>query len=139
MIIVLVRWQIKKGRRREFLKEWEQMLTPRDHSGLYREILAGPEERAGDEYKTFDLISSSYETFVNVGIWESIAAFERAVGTFMHRRKAGFEFKLRERIVLTPVSDRSGHYELPPPRIDGGRTRRAGGAPKSRARAGARR
>ena len=119
MIIVLVRWQIKKGQKRAFLREWEETLTPKDLSGLHREILAGPDEEVGDEYKTFDLISSSYETLVNVGIWESIAAFERAVGAFMRRRKARFEFKLRERIVLTPVSDRRGRYELPPPSIGG--------------------
>lgn len=118
MIIVLVRWHIKKGMRDEFLKEWEQTLTPRDHSGLFREILSAPDKQSDDEYKTFDLISDSYETFVNVGIWESVTAFERAVGIFMRRQKASFEFKLRERIVLAKVSDRSGGYALPPPSLD---------------------
>jgi len=121
MIIVLVRWQIKKGKSGEFRKEWEESLIPRDHSGLYREILAGPDKRVRDKYKTFDLISDSYDIFVNVGIWESVAAFERAVGIFMRRRKASFEFKLRERIVLAKVSDRGGDYQLPPPTIDGHR------------------
>ena len=115
---------------RESRRKW-----PIPRQWLAREILAGSEERVGAEYEIVDCVRSSYDTFVDVGIWESVAAFERAVGMFMHRRKAGFALKPRERSGLAPASDRSGHCELPPPRSDGdGTKRRAGRAHKSAAR-----
>jgi hypothetical protein len=126
VIVILVRWQIKKGRREEFVRSWERILTPRDLSGLHREILTGPDPSVAPRHRTLKVgaIDDAHETFVNVGIWKSVAAFERAVGAFIRRHKAGFEARLRERVVLVPLSDRRGHYRLPRPRLAAGRVTR---------------
>jgi hypothetical protein len=59
---------------------------------------------------------------IDIGLWESVEAFDRAVGKYIPEaeiiQKVGrqkytieleeFEFKLRERIVLEVVTDRGG-------------------------------
>jgi hypothetical protein len=105
-----------------FLARWKQMSVGAG-SGLFREILTkidvGP---ANPKFHTFSLGDPFYSTFINIGMWESVEAFDRAVGKYIPeaqiverqgRQKLTieleeFEFKLRERVILEVVSDRGG-------------------------------
>lgn len=122
MVVVLVHWLIHPGREKEFKSRWEQMAISAG-SGLYREILTEIDrEPANPKFHTFSVGDPFYSTFINIGMWESVGHFDRAVGEYIPearileedgRRKyvielEAFEFKLRERIVLKVVSERLG-------------------------------
>jgi hypothetical protein len=51
---------------------------------LFREILTkidvGP---ANPKFHTFSLGDPFYSTFINIGMWESVEAFDRAVGKYI--------------------------------------------------------
>jgi hypothetical protein len=99
------------------------MTVPSD-SGLYREILTELDrEPANPRFHTFSLGDPFYTTFINIGIWESIEHFDRAIGKYIPEavivqkddgrqtysiELEAFEFKLRERVVLKIISDRGG-------------------------------
>ena len=122
MVVILVHWLIKTGMEDAFQSRWKQMSVRAD-SGLYREILTkidvGP---ANPKFHTFSLGDPFYSTFINIGMWESVDAFDLAVGKYIPeaqiverqgRQKLTieleeFEFKLRERVILEVVSDRGG-------------------------------
>jgi hypothetical protein len=123
MIVLLVHWLIKKGREREFEARWHKMTIARD-AGLYREILTTiADDVDNPRYHTFSVGDPHYTTYINVGLWPSVAHFDAAVSKYIPEpvetkkedgRTAyaieleGFEFKLRERVVLKVVSDRGG-------------------------------
>ena len=131
MIIVLVHWLIKTGidHEEKFKKVWKNM-TIEPNTGLYREILTSVEVNDNPKFNTFSLANPAYTTFINIGIWKDLKSFDDAVGKYIlapERReplaKPGtemeavylqdFEFKLRERVVLSKVFDRQGALELP--------------------------
>ncbi len=125
MVIILVHWLIHKGKESDFKARWRQM-TIEDGSGLYREILTElDQEPPNPQFHTFSLGDPFYTTFINIGIWESVEGFDKAVRKFIPEVKIHetngkkkytieldeFEFKMRERVVLKVISDRGG--ELP--------------------------
>ncbi len=125
MVIILVHWLIHKGKESDFKARWRQM-TIEDGSGLYREILTElDQEPPNPQFHTFSFGDPFYTTFINIGIWESVEGFDKAVRKFIPEVKIHetngkkkytieldeFEFKMRERVVLKVISDRGG--ELP--------------------------
>jgi len=122
MVVVLVHWLIRPGKEEDFKARWEQMIIGANE-GLYREILTELDrEPANPKFHTFSLGDPFYSTFINIGVWESVDHFDRAVGKYIPeaeivekdgRQKYSieleeFEFKLRERTVLKILSDRGG-------------------------------
>jgi hypothetical protein len=123
MVVILVHWLIYPGKEKEFEARWRQMTVPAD-SGLYREILTELDrEPANPRFHTFSLGDPFYSTFINIGIWESVEHFDKAIGKYIPEavivqkddgrqtysiELEAFEFKLRERVVLKIVSDRGG-------------------------------
>jgi hypothetical protein len=122
MVVILVHWLIRPGREEEFKSRWNQM-TIGLGAGLYREILTELDsEPVNPKFHTFSLGDPFYSTFINIGIWESVDQFDRAVGKYIPEAQIvekdgkqkysieleAFEFKLRERVVLKVISDRGG-------------------------------
>jgi hypothetical protein len=123
MVVILVHWLIFPGKEKVFEARWRQMTVPAD-SGLYREILTELDrEPANPRFHTFSLGDPFYSTFINIGIWESVEHFDRAIGKYIPEavivekpdgrqtysiELEAFEFKLRERVVLKIISDRGG-------------------------------
>ncbi len=102
-------------------------MEPENKIGLFREFFSTPIASVKEEYHTLDVESQHYTTFINIGIWESVEAFEEAIGCFIlgrtpHKTDSqkrlleifDFEYKLRERIVMTVEESRSGDWILPP-------------------------
>lgn len=125
MIVILVHWLIKKEHVREFLEAWKEKMKPKDDAGLYYEILNEISKDADDpRFHSLDLENPNYETFVNIGIWRELEDFERAIGGFLPPTKeifdkdlnetkiqnlmSKYEYKLRDRIVLTKKELRKG-------------------------------
>jgi hypothetical protein len=126
MVVILVHWLIKPNKTEEFVKRWEGMTVQAD-SGLYREIFTTPETEVQNlHYHTFGLESPNYRTYINIGIWNSIDDFDKAIGKYIPEVKSqngkqiieleDFEFKLRERLVLKVIKTRG--KELPPADIN---------------------
>ncbi len=123
MVVMLVHWLIKKGREKEFELRWQAM-TVDAGKGLHREILTTIDEEVQDpKFHTFTIANPRYTTYINVGIWESVEHFDAAIGKYIPEAKEkttedgrtkysieleGFEFKLRERLVLRVIDERSG-------------------------------
>lgn len=122
MVVILVHWLIKTGMEDAFQARWKQMSVG-PGSGLFREILTKIDVGQADpKFHTFSLGDPFYSTFINIGMWESVEAFDHAVGKYIpeaqiverHGRQKltieleDFEFKLRERVILEVVSDRGG-------------------------------
>ena len=122
MVVILIHWLIKTGCEATFIEFWEnQMKIPRD-TGLYREILTKVNGEVDDpKFHTFSVESPHYSTFINLGIWKTLDDFDKQVGEYIPKTSIDgnkqtielkdFEFKIRERVVLTVVSDRG--IELP--------------------------
>jgi heme-degrading monooxygenase HmoA len=124
MVIILIYWQIKEEKAEEFEKYWKMLMNVETKKGFYREILTKPVTMSDPKFNTFSITDRNYRTYINIGFWNSIGDFERAVRETMPissqvtdpasgRIKQTielepFEFKVRERIVLTPVSERGG-------------------------------
>jgi hypothetical protein len=121
MIVILVHWIIQPGKEEDFKKRWYQM-TVEQGSGLYREILTELDKESNPRFHTFSLGDPFYSTFINVGMWESVEHFDKAIGKYIPEAQVfeengirkysikleAFEFKLRERVVLKIISDRGG-------------------------------
>lgn len=124
MVIILVYWQIKEDRVEEFEKYWKTLMNVEHKKGFYREILTKPVAMSDPKFNTFSITDRNYRTYVNIGFWSNIEDFERAVRETMPKASQvtdpgsgrtkqtielePFEFKVRERIVLTPISERGG-------------------------------
>jgi len=133
MEIILIHWLIKKDKREEFEAHWENNMQVGKAEGFYREILTRPISKPDPKFNTFSVTDQHYETYINIGIWESVEHFEEAIKKFFPKayeeKKDGknkqiieledFEFKLRERIVLKCIADRGG--DLPAPTLIEGR------------------
>jgi len=122
VVVILVHWLIKIGMEETFTARWKQMTIGKE-AGLFREILTQIAVRPSNpKFHTFSVGDPFYSTFINIGLWESVEAFDRAVGKYIPEaeiiHKDGrqkytieleeFEFKLRERVVLEVVADRGG-------------------------------
>src|SRR5437870_5486162 len=135
MVIVIVRWYIKKGKEDNFKSIRIENMEPEIKEGLFREFFSKPVDVVNDKYHTLDVESLHYTTFINVGLWKDIKAFDDAIVSFIPDREKpdlekfpekhnkeiievfDFEFKLRERIVMAVKEDRVGFWELPAPSL----------------------
>jgi heme-degrading monooxygenase HmoA len=124
MVIILVYWQIKEDRVEEFENYWKTLGNVEDKKGFYREILTKPVAQSDPKFNTLGMTDRNYIAYVNLGFWNSVEDFERAVQESMPKTSQTtdlasgrtkqsielepFEFKLRERIVLTPIFERGG-------------------------------
>jgi hypothetical protein len=127
MVIVIVKWYIIGGQDEKFKKTWVELMEPRIKTGLYREFFSKPIDSVDEKYHTLDLESKHYTTYINIGFWKDVEAFNEAIGNFILGRKPhdkdpqkqfmeifDFEYKLRERIVVTVEESRAGEWDLPP-------------------------
>ena len=125
MVVILVHWRIKADRTEEFEAAWRRM-TVRADAGLFRETLTKIDTSVTDpKFNTFSIGDPFYATCINIGMWESLHAFDAAIDKYIPAVQTSeeddeskqmielepFEFKLRERVVLQVVADRGG--ELP--------------------------
>lgn len=135
MVVVIVRWYIKKNKEHDFKTIWVEKMEPIIKEGLFREFFSKPVDILNEKYNTLDVESPHYTTFINVGIWKDIGSFDDAIGSFIpDREKADlvkypekhnkeqievfeFEFKLRERVVMNVEEDRIGLWPLPGPTL----------------------
>lgn len=129
MVVILVHWLIRKGSEDAFIAIWRGMGIQK-HAGLYREILTKPDPQDDPKFNTFSITDTSYSTFINIGVWRSLADFDREIAQYIPATeekidtKTGrkkriiaideFEFKMRERIVLAVIADRDGGEPFPP-------------------------
>jgi hypothetical protein len=125
MVIVVVRWYIRKGQEPKFRATWEGM-NPNSKDGLFREFFSTPIDEPNEKYHTLDFESDHYTTFINVGTWRDLSDFDKAIGSMIpgrdkHPSKENkelievydFEYKLRERIVLEVEKIRAGAWDIP--------------------------
>lgn len=133
MIVIMVHWLIKRGVEHEhaFRAMWEKMKAD-PNTGLYREFLTKAEEAADEKFNTFSITDPAYATYINIGFWKDVASFDAAVGQYIappEKRKPlngpmkdtemdtiylrSFEFKIRERIILSKIQDRKGALDFP--------------------------
>ena len=127
MIIVLIHWLIKNGAEQKFIDTWKKMSIEKNE-GLYRETLTEIASEVEDlKFKTFSLESPHYKTYINIGMWRSLADFDRLVGKYIPEAEMvgenkvqyemnDFEYKIRERIVLKKIADRG--VDLPPAEME---------------------
>ena len=127
MEIILVHWLIRKDKTEEFVSHWKDSMKVGAAKGFYREILTRPVSKPDPKFNTFSITDENYETYINIGFWESVEAFEDAIKqwfpTATEKRKKGrikrtveledFEYKVRERIVLKHLHDRGGNLPKP--------------------------
>lgn len=131
MVIVIVRWYIKKGREADFKNLWVNDMEPKFKDGLFREFFSKPIDIVNEKYHTLDIESIHYTTFINVGIWRDITDFDAAIGSLIPNRDKhvekknkelievfDFELKLRERVVMMVEEDRMGKWTLPIASLD---------------------
>jgi len=134
MVVIMVHWLVKRGIEHEtaLTELWERMTIERN-GGLYREFLTKAVESQDDKFNTFSITDPAYTTYINIGFWKDVKSFDEAVGQYIappeKRRPLNgplkdvemqtlylreFEFKIRERIILTKVKDRKGALKFPP-------------------------
>ena len=83
MVVILVHWLIKTGMEEKFQSRWKQMSIGPE-SGLYREILTKVDvSPSNPKFHTFSVGDPFYSTFINIGMWESVEAFDFAVGKYI--------------------------------------------------------
>jgi heme-degrading monooxygenase HmoA len=131
MEIILVHWLIKSDKTEEFVDHWKNNMKVGNAEGFYREILTRPISKPDDKFNTFSVTDKNYDTYINIALWESVEHFDAAIKTFFPKTESqtktdgkrkivieleDFEYKMRERIVLKPLGDRSGQ-DLPLPTL----------------------
>lgn len=120
MIIVIIHWKIRPSEESRFLRHWQETLTVDERSHFVGEYLCRPlsKEEVSFDCKIFNVPENpSYRSFFNVGIWKDLESFKKAVidryvGDGPENLEA-FELEGRERMVLAPISWRSGLQMLP--------------------------
>ena len=133
MVVIMVHWLIKRGVENEqaFKAMWQKMKVD-PNTGLYREFLTKAEEAEDPKFNTFSLTDPAYITYINIGFWKDVESFDAAVDKYIappelrkplegplkdtemlaiYRHK--FEFKIRERIILSKIQDRQGALAFP--------------------------
>jgi hypothetical protein len=112
MIIVVIHWKIKEGpeARKAFLSYWKESLKIDRRSHLVGEFLSEPFS-PGEADFGLEILgtpeSAPYQSYFNVGIWDSIDSFEEQViapyvGSSPEPKD--FEYEYRSRMVLSRLS-----------------------------------
>ncbi|MEQ9229434.1 MAG: hypothetical protein RIF46_02045 [Cyclobacteriaceae bacterium] len=129
MEVVIIHWLIKKGKEDDFENRWKSMVVG-EKEGLFREILTKVDHSSDDpKFHTFHLEDPNYTTYLNIGIWDSLESFDKAIGKYIPKQEEAtegdktvfkivleeFEFKMRERICLKKVLDRGSKLNWPSP------------------------
>ena len=109
MKIILIRWFIKPGKEDDFFAFWKEVAKINNRDGFAFEFLSEPFEGDEEKLKTWDLSEVGVKTFVNVGVWETMAAFEREIGKYIEDEKPPRKWEERrpERIMIEPL-----HYRV---------------------------
>lgn len=128
MIFALINWRINAEKEHDFIQFWSSTLKLDNASGLIGEFLSrvqGPDffEKITWQMEPSELEddksfwrSETYISLVNVGMWETLDDFERAVGSKMNadpRWMNDYEAAPRRRAVLSPSAWRIGSAALP--------------------------
>ena len=121
MIIVLIHWKIHlhDEARRSFFSHWKDTLTVSERSHLVGEFLSKPLsiDQTSFPCSLFNVPShAQYESYFNVGLWQDVGAFKsQVIDPFVSasQKPESFEFEYRERMLLSPISWRSGEFALP--------------------------
>ena len=84
MIIVVIHWKIKEGsdHRAAFLQHWKETLTIEERSHLVGEFLTSPLSPEETDFPVAVLgvsYAAPYQSFFNIGIWESVDSFRNQV------------------------------------------------------------
>lgn len=120
MVIVMIKWKIRPGRRDEFLEFWRKKAVVEDRRGLVGEFLSEVATEASFPYITWNVSScdderQEYKVFINVGIWADDESFREQVAQYFNDDKPPMEFEAERRVrtVLTPRCWRMGDALLP--------------------------
>ena len=115
MQIVLVDWHIIKGMENDFKSYWRSALPIEDRSLMIGEFLSEPTGHEKFDWVTWDLRNEDASRFINVGSWASAEAYHDQVGRYFNpeKGKLPFEFRLRQRALLSPACWRMGDWKLP--------------------------
>lgn len=121
MVIVLVKWKIKRGQEEQFLAYWKQELKVRDDRELVGEFLCTPNSREYVTWRLPDQGDPPCEIFLNVGFWNDESAFLDQIEPYFANDEnlLPFEASRRVRTVLTALSWRIGAALLPETSSDG--------------------
>lgn len=128
MIIVLINWRAIPEKVPEFIEFWSSTLKLDGAPGLVGEFLSKVEGAEFFDKITWEMEpseqeedksfwkSETYVSFVNVGMWETLSDFDRAVGSKMNadpRAMNEYEAAPRRRAVVTPNAWRIGASRIP--------------------------
>ena len=116
MVIVIIHWKIKEGPeyRAAFLRYWKETLRIEDRSHLVGEYLSRPllPEETDFDATLLDVPESApYQSFFNVGIWDSVESFkEQIIDPYVgsNPEPEDFEHEYRCRMILSPTAWRRG-------------------------------
>ena len=127
MVVILILWHIKQGQEQAFIKAWKEDLFVNNREKLVGEFLSKTVDEVEDIFKSWKIatVCSPVEPvtpYVNVGIWESLAAFLSEIKQYIQNPGASSQpwFVAKYRVVLEPVAWRIGGMGLP--NRDSGRT-----------------
>lgn len=121
MVIILVHWKIRidEASQHAFKEHWSQVSDPGDRSEIIGEFLCRPMSAEEAGFLCGDLgigYAALYASYFNVGLWESVEAFEaQIINPYVGKgtNKLPFEYEDRERMILQPQHWRMGLGSLP--------------------------
>ena len=122
MHIILVDWKINCGEEKEFKRYWREDSCVADRSRMVGEFLSSISEVGDYPWITWDLSKDGdYTRFINVGLWADANAYEEQIRNYFNPNgeKKPFEFKIRQRALLSPKCWRMGDFQLATDDSDG--------------------
>ena len=79
MVVILVDWKIKEDRAEEFENFSKTLGNVEGKKGFYCEILTKPVAQSDSKFNTLGMTDRNYCAYMNLGFWNSVEDFERAV------------------------------------------------------------
>ena len=121
MHLILIHWKIIRTEQavHDFFRYWSEGLTIPDRTGLIGEFLSQPlcaEETGLFRHGIALQDTSAYYSFVNLGLWEDVSAFQEQIDRPYRQRglaKLPFEYARCQGLVLQPCQWRLGLRSLP--------------------------
>lgn len=126
----MIHWQIKHERAEEFETFWKNLMNVEGKKGFHFEMLTRPTPKSDQIFNTWNITDPNYRTYINIGCWDSIEDFKKAVQETMPKASQAtdlsgrtkdiivlesFEYKVRERVVLTPIAQRGSFPNVSDP------------------------